>query len=314
MDRHRVVVLVLDAVEPLELGVPAQLFDRRSGLPYEVELCAPRPGLIPTTAGFGVQVERGLDALGTADTVVVPGFEPYDQPLPHQVTDALARAHQRGARVLSICTGAFALAAAGLLDGRRATTHWQRTDALAAAYPAVRVDPDVLYVDQGTILTSAGIAAGIDLCLHVVRRDHGIGAANQLARAVVAAPHRDGGQAQYVERPVLPGRDSSFATTLSWARDNLHLHLTVGELACHASMSERTLARRFTAELGTTPLRWLIAARVDLACEILEHDDCGIDELARRTGLGTAANLRTHFRRFVGTTPAVYRRTFGTPT
>ncbi|MFI6998262.1 DJ-1/PfpI family protein [Nocardia sp. NPDC050175] len=314
MEPHRVVVLVLDAVEPLELAMVADLFSRRSGLPYHVELCAQRPGLAPTTAGYRIQIQHGLDMLDTADTVMVPGFEPHDQPPPHQVTDALARAHDRGARVLSICTGAFALAAAGLLDGRRATTHWQHADELATTYPTVQVEHDVLYIDEETILTSAGVAAGIDLCLHLIRRDHGIGAANQLARLIVAPPHRDGGQAQYIQRPVLPGPGSTFADTLTWARDNLHEHFTVGEMARRAGISERTLVRRFIAELGLTPIRWLIAARIDLACEILEQDDCGIDELARRVGLGTAPNLRTHFRRLVGTTPAVYRRTFGKPT
>ncbi|TCO54103.1 GlxA family transcriptional regulator [Actinocrispum wychmicini] len=310
---HRVVVLVLTAVQPLELGLPSQLFDPRTGLPYQVDLCAWRPGLVATTAGFEVKVRHGLDALDTADTVVVPGFAPHDRALPRDVTDALAHAHDRGTRMLSICTGAFALAAAGVLDGRRATTHWRYADDLAAAYPAVQVDRDVLYVDEKDVLTSAGIASGIDLCLHVVRRDHGVGAANQLARIVVAAPHRDGGQAQYIERPVLPGRGTRFADTLTWARGNLHERLTVGQLARHAGMSERTLARRFTAELGTTPLRWLIAARIDLACQILENTDCGVEELAHCTGLGTADNLRTHFRRLVGTTPATYRRTFGNP-
>ncbi|MFI6998348.1 DJ-1/PfpI family protein [Nocardia sp. NPDC050175] len=314
MEPHRVVVLVLDAVEALELAMAADLFSRRSGLPYHVELCAQRPGLVPTTAGYRVEIQHGLDMLDTADTVIVPGFEPHDQPLPRQVTDALTRAHDRGARVLSICTGAFALAAAGLLDGRRATTHWQHADELATTYPTVQVEHDVLYIDEETILTSAGVAAGIDLCLHLIRRDHGIGAANQVARLIVAAPHRDGGQAQYIQRPVLPGHGSTFADTLTWARDNLHETFTVGEMARRAGISERTLVRRFIAELGLTPIRWLIAARIDLACEILERDDCGIDELARRVGLGTAPNLRTHFRRLVGTTPATYRRTFGNPT
>jgi transcriptional regulator GlxA family with amidase domain len=307
---HLVAVLALDGVHTMELGMPGQLFIT-SALQYKVEVCALRVGPVTTSGGFAVHADHGLDALERAETVIVPGVVRYGDESPAEVVAALRAAHHRGARIASICTGAFTLAGAGLLDGRRATTHWRLTDELARRYPAVEVDQDVLYVDTGDVLTSAGVAAGIDLCLHLIRRDQGTAVANQVARLVVAAPYRDGGQAQYVSCPVPDERGLAFTGTLEWARANLAQPLTVRQLAEHAGMSERTLARRFVAELGTTPLRWLTTARIDLAREILERQDCGVDELADRVGMGTAANLRVHFRRLVGTTPSAYRRTFG---
>ncbi|MFB4316981.1 helix-turn-helix domain-containing protein [Actinomadura sp. 21ATH] len=307
MATHRVAVLALDRVIPFDLGIPMLVFADLE--PYRTTLCAASPGDVATAAGFTMRVDRGPDAARRADTIIVPGYEAAGPPAP-PVLDLLARAHDRGARVVSICTGAFALAAAGLLDGRRATTHWRHAGRLAAEFPRVRVDRDALYVDEGTVLTSAGVSAGIDLCLHIVRSDLGARVANDVAREIVAAPHRGGGQSQYIRRSVPPERGTSLAATRDWALERLRHPLTVADLARHAGVSERTLARRFVAETGVPPLRWLLAARVDLARELLERGDLSVAQIADRTGLGTVANLRTHFRRLVGTSPADYRRTF----
>jgi transcriptional regulator GlxA family with amidase domain len=302
---HRVVVLALDAVVPLDLGIPAQVFGTYREAPYALTLCGERPGPVATCAGFAVVAAAGLEALAAADTVIVPGFEPHDRPLSDAVLAAL---RDSPARKVSICTGAFALAAAGVLDGRRATTHWRHTDELAA-YPHVTVLPDVLYVDEGDVLTSAGVAAGLDLCLHILRTDHGAAFAAAVARRIVVPPHRDGGQAQFVRSP-LPARDGSLAATRAWALERLHAPLTVKDLAAHACVSERTLARRWTAETGVPVHRWLLAQRIDAARAALETGDATVEEVARATGFGTAANLRKHFRRRVATTPTAYRRAF----
>jgi transcriptional regulator GlxA family with amidase domain len=307
--RHRVAVLALPAVVPLDLGIPAQVFGAYDEAPYALTLCAERPGPVATAAGFAVIADAGLDALAEADTVIVPGFEPHDRELPYAVVAAL---RDSPARMVSICTGAFALAAAGRLDGRRATTHWRHTAELASRYPAVTVQPDVLYVDEGDVLTSAGVAAGLDLCLHILRRDHGAAFARAVARRIVVPPHRDGGQAQFIRAP-LPGRDGSLAATRAWALERLHAPLTVSDLATHACVSERTLARRFVAETGMTVLQWLLAQRVDAARAALEAGSASIEEVAAATGFGSAANLRKHFRRRVATTPTAYRRAFGPP-
>ncbi|MGB2710263.1 MAG: helix-turn-helix domain-containing protein, partial [Conexibacter sp.] len=224
--------------------------------------------------------------------------------------EALCAAYARGARIASICTGAFALAEAGLLDGRRATTHWRAAKLLAERYPQVDVDPDVLYVDEGRILTSAGIAAGIDLCLHLVRRDHGADAANAVARHTIVPPHRSGGQAQFIERPVPPSDGEGLEATRAWALERLEQPLTVAALARHAHCSERTLARRFRAETGTTPLRWLHAQRIEHAQRLLESTDLPVELVAQRCGFGSGAVLRQHFRRSTAATPTAYRRTF----
>lgn len=313
MTVHRVAVLALDGMAPLDLAVPLQIFASRAETPYRVSVHG-LTGTVSTTSGFALAVTGGLDGLDSADTVIVPGFgqafRPRAEPPPQEVLDALTTARDRGRRVVSICTGAFVPAAAGLLDGLHATTHWQYTDELERAYPAVHVDRDVLYVDQGDILTSAGVCCGIDLCLHIVRRDLGAATANRIARGIVAAPHREGGQAQFVPAPVADAGDTALAGTRAWAAERLGEPLTVTRLARHADMSERTFMRRFTEETGTTPLQWLVRARLGLARELLETTDHSVDRVARDSGLGSAANLRLYFRRALNTTPTAYRRAF----
>lgn len=306
---HRVVALALPEVVAFDLSIPAQVFGHRvERSSYDFTVCGRRRGKVPTTTGFAIEATEGLAALASADTVVVPGYAPYDPP-PADVLDALRAAAERGARVVSVCTGAFALAAAGLLDGRRATTHWADAAELARRYPSVDVDPDVLYVDGGSVMTSAGVAAGIDLCLHLVRLDHGAVAAARIARRMVVAPHRDGGQAQFLHRP-LPAAGTGLAATCTWALERLGEPLTVADLAAHAGWAPRTFARRFVEETGTTPLRWLAAQRLLEARRLLEATDLPVDQVAERCGLGTAANLRLHLARDAGTTPTAYRRTY----
>jgi transcriptional regulator GlxA family with amidase domain len=305
---HEIVVLALPRVVAFDLAIPAQVFGHADEINrYDFSVCAERPGLVPTTTGFSIEAARGLDAIGRADTVVVPGFTP-DAPLSTDILNALRDAHRRGARVVSVCTGAFALAAAGLLDGKRATTHWRNARALQVAYPAVSVDADVLYIEEANVATSAGIAAGIDLCLQLVRRDFGEATATSIARRMVVPPHREGGQAQFIERPM--PETATFAQMCSWAAANLDRDLNVPLLARRAGWAPRSFSRRFLAEVGVTPLRWLTAQRLALARELLESTDLTIEDIAVRCGLGSAANLRTHFHRDTATTPSRYRRTF----
>jgi transcriptional regulator GlxA family with amidase domain len=247
--------------------------------------------------------------LDRADTIVVPGLARPGPPSA-PVLAALAAAAARGARLVSICTGAFVLAAAGVLDGRRATTHWAYAARLAREYPAVTVEPRALYVDEGSILTSAGVAAGIDLCLHIIRTDLGAAAANRSARAMVAAPHRSGGQAQYIDRPALPARGDGLDEVRAWALGRLDEPLTIDQLARRASLSRRTLIRRFHQETGLPPMRWLLDARIDRARELLESCDAPMETVARLCGLGSTANLRTLFKRHLGVPPSAYRDTF----
>ena len=312
--RHRVAALCLDRVVAFDLSVPAEVFSLAwaDGRPlYEFAACAPRAGRVPTTTGFEVLAPAGLEAVRAADTVIVPGYRAVFDPPPPAALDALRAAFRRGARLASICTGAFALAHAGLLDGRRATTHWFAAGELARRFPAIDVDPDVLYVDQGRVLTSAGLSAGIDLCLHLVRSDHGEAIGSQVARAMVASPHRSGGQAQFIERALPPAApDGSLEAVRAWALDHLAEPLDVAALAARAGVSRRTFARRFVAETGTTPLKWLHAQRVLEARRLLEHTDLPIEQVASRSGFGSSPSLREHFRRATKTTPTAYRRAF----
>ncbi|MBD0741016.1 GlxA family transcriptional regulator [Streptomyces sp. CBMA152] len=317
MDRHRVVALLNSPQSPFELACASEVFaTERPELPsrYAFQVCTERPGPLPTTVGYSMLVEAGLDALEEADTVVVPGWG-WQQPGPEvspAILDSLRAAHRRGARMVAICTGAFVLAQAGLLDGRRATTHWRRTAQLAADFPAVDVASDVLYVDHGDVATSAGSGAGIDLCLHLVRSDHGSAHAAEIARSMVLPPHREGSQLQYAVRPT-PAKapDESLAPLLEWATTQLHTPLTLDRLAAHAKLSSRTLARRFTDQLGTSPGQWLLRQRLDAARVLLEQTDLPVEAIATRVGLASAVNLRRRFRAALGTTPGAYRRTFG---
>ncbi|WP_327270469.1 helix-turn-helix domain-containing protein [Streptomyces sp. NBC_01218] len=308
---HRVAVLVLEGAKPLDVGIPAQVFTTRASMPYEVRVCGARPGLVTGGDGLSYHVADGLDALARADIVFVPGyrFPDRDEP-PRAVIEALLTAHERGARLAAISTGAFALAATGLLDGKRATTHWHYTRALAAKHPEVRVDENVLFVDEGTVLTSAGAASGIDLCLHVLRGDLGVAASNHAARRLVAAPYRSGGQAQYVPRSVPESLGERFASTREWALRRLGEPLTLDVLARHAAVSSRTFSRRFVEDTGYTPMQWVMRARVDVARELLEASQRSVEQIAADVGLGTGANLRLHFQRILGTTPSEYRQTF----
>ncbi|MFD8482381.1 GlxA family transcriptional regulator [Kitasatospora sp. NPDC059673] len=308
---RRVAVLVLDGAKPLDVGIPAQVFSTRASMPYEVRVCGAAPGLVAGGDGLSYHVAHGLEALEWAESVFVPGYRHPDRDdPPAAVVEALCAAHAGGARLAAISTGAFALAATGLLDGRRATTHWHYARALAAKYPRVRVDENVLFVDEGSVLTSAGAASGIDLCLHMLRRDLGVAASNHTARRLVAAPYRSGGQAQYVPRSVPEPIGERFAATREWALHRLDEPLTVRTLARHAAVSPRTFSRRFVEDTGYTPMQWVLRARVDLARELLERSERSVERIAAETGLGTGANLRTHFQQILGTTPSEYRRTF----
>ena len=313
-DLHTVAVLVLPDVVPFDLVIPGQIFgDTRphgGRAYYRMLLCAETPGLVPMAGGVPVGVPLGLDALAHADTIVVPGRAAADAPVAAAVVDAVSSAAARGARLVSICTGAFVLGAAGALDDRRATTHWAHTGRLAELHPRATVDARVLYVDEGAVLTSAGMAAGIDLCLHVVRGDHGAEVANAIARRMVVAPHRTGGQAQFIEQPVPVTRDSALQRIQAWALEHLHETLTVEQLARHANMSARHFARRFHSELGISPLRWLLHERVRLAQRLLEQTELPVQRIAERAGFGSTIALRRHFTREVGTTPLEYRRVF----
>ncbi|MFD6328760.1 GlxA family transcriptional regulator [Streptomyces niveus] len=314
----RVAVALLEESPLFELAVPCAVFGQGAGrgpVPpwYDLTLCATGPGAHHAQGGgLRLEADHGLDALAAADLVIVPAcamdgdYEP-----PPALLDALRTAHAGGARVASLCSGAFVLAAAGLLDGREVATHWMYAEELRRAHPGVRVDEQALYIDGGSILTSAGTAAAIDLCLHIVRNDYGMAAAAEVGRRMVVAPHREGDQAQYA-RPPLPARPAAkgLAAVLDWAVVRLEQPLTVAELAARADMSLRTFGRHFAREVGTTPLVWLNQQRVALARELLETTDLPVDAVAARSGLGSGDGLRQHFHRTLGTTPGAYRRTF----
>jgi transcriptional regulator GlxA family with amidase domain len=314
MPPHRVAVLALDRVVAFDLSIPAQIFghqDERDR--YRLTVCGEQPGPVRTSTGFAIVADHGLDAVREADTIVVPGIEDDGIPPQSATVDALRAAEQSGARMISICTGAFVLAAAGILDGRRATTHWRHAADLQQRYPAVEVDPRVLYVDDDRVLTSAGVAAGIDLCLYVVARDHGAAVANAIARRMVVAPHRGGGQAQFVEHALPERTDAGLGATRTWMLERLGQPLTVAEMARHAVRSERSFMRHFRAETGSTPLRWLHEQRILHARRLLEETDMPVEDIAATSGFGTATTLREHFRRATHTTPTAYRRAFRAP-
>ncbi|RJL22764.1 GlxA family transcriptional regulator [Bailinhaonella thermotolerans] len=311
---HTVALLVLPGTPPFELAVPFEVFgrDRSAHLGvewYDFRPCSPDPR-VEAGFGFSVATPYGLDDLVAADTVIVAACESAAAPIPASAVEAVRRAHERGARVASICTGAFVLAEAGLLDGRRATAHWLNAAELARRHPRVRVDPSVLYVDEGDVLTSAGSAAALDLCLHIVRRDHGAAVAAAIARRVVVPPHREGGQAQYVDLPVAAAPGDGLAPLLDWARERLSGPLSVEDLARRAGTSSRTLLRRFRAALAMTPQRWLTLERVRRAQALLETTAAPVETVARECGFATAAALREHFTREVGVPPHAYRRAF----
>ncbi|SEG48091.1 Transcriptional regulator GlxA family, contains an amidase domain and an AraC-type DNA-binding HTH domain [Thermomonospora echinospora] len=310
-DMGTVALAVTDGMLHFELSQAYEVFaSAPAGVTvpwYDVTVCGP---VAVRVGRFHLEPDLGLDRLQHADTVIVPGWADIDEEPPAGLVDAVRAAHEAGARVASLCTGAFVLAAAGLLDGKRATTHWAHTDVLAARYPRVEVDPDVLYVDNGSVLTSAGKAAAMDLCLHLVRLDHGSSIANAVARRLVVPPHRAGGQAQFVTTPVPAQDDHPLAALFPWILERLDQPLTVEDLARQARMSSRHLGRHFKSVTGTTPLQWLLTQRIRHAQELLETTDDSIDTIAAATGMGTATTLRRHFNRTIGVPPDTYRRTF----
>ena len=315
---HKIAIVALDDVVTFDLGTPSQIFngarDASGTRLYETVICTPAARPVRSSSGFTLVPDLGLEATQTAGTVIVAGIH-SGPPLAHgevdpQVAAALHAVLDRGARVMSICTGAFVLAAAGLLDERPATTHWMHANRFRRLFPQVKLDPDVLFIDDGEVLTSAGVGAGIDLCLHVVRRDHGSEIANRAARRSVVPPWRDGGQAQFIEHPLPRTPDASTAQTREWALEHLGKALTLQSLAAHASMSVRTFTRRFREETGSSPTQWLLQRRIDEARRLLESTDLSIDKIARHSGLGTAASLRQHLQSAIGVAPSAYRRTF----
>ncbi|MFF5564603.1 helix-turn-helix domain-containing protein [Streptomyces sp. NPDC012623] len=315
---RNVVAVLLDGVHPFELGVVCEVFghDRtEEGVPLiDFAVASAEGPVLRTHAGFTIGATHGLDRLEEADLIAVPSGDTYmNRDFPPELLAALCRAVDRGARVLSVCSGVFALGAAGLLDGRRCAGHWRHAAELARAFPLAVIEPDMLYVDEGPVITSAGTAAGIDACLHLVRKEYGTEVANAIARRMVIPPHRDGGQAQYVKHPLPRSRCDTVGEVLTWMERHLDSEVTVEELAARAHMSPRTFARRFQQETGTTPYRWMLRQRVLLAQELLEATDETVDSVASRSGFGTAAGLRHHFLRALGTTPHAYRRTFRGP-
>ncbi|CCK25277.1 AraC-family transcriptional regulator [Streptomyces davaonensis JCM 4913] len=315
---HTVAILVLDDVVPFDMAAPMQVFDWTrlpDGRPaYRVRLCAETPQ-VRADCGFALRVDRGLEALAEADTIIVPGRAEGAPPPSEPVLAALRRAAEAGTRIASVCVGAFVLAEAGLLDGLRATTHWVAADLLARDYPRVEVQPDVLYVDNGQILTSAGAAAALDMCLHMIRRDLGSAVAADAARMSVMPLEREGGQAQFIvhEHPPVP-RGSTLEPLLDWVEDHLSEEITLAALASRSGMSERTFSRRFREQTGTTPLQWLLRARVRRAQYLLENSDHSVERIAGQAGFGSPTAFRERFRKVVGTTPYAYRTAFRTKT
>jgi AraC family transcriptional regulator, transcriptional activator FtrA len=314
MRRHRVAALAYDGLCTFEFGCTVELFALRReelGIPwYEFGVCAESSRPLRAAGGIAVVVPHSLRLLERADTIVIPGWRDVRADPPAALTRQLRKAYERGARLCSICSGVFVLAAAGLLDGRRATTHWRYAQLLAQRYPAVRVEPNALYVDEGQILTSAGSAAGLDMLIHVVRKDYGARIANQVARRLVIPPHRQGGQAQFVARPVPRDERGRLARLLDWLRAHLAEELTVTSMAARAAMSPRTLQREFKAATGDSAYAWVLRERIEVARELLEQRAMPLAQVAERTGMGSQESFRYHFRRQVGTTPAAYRARF----
>lgn len=316
---HRVVVLALDGVYPFELSIPVRIFGTAADLDgqplYEVVTCSADGRPVTTSADFAVTVQHGPEAIDTADTLVLPPFvcEPTGDEdwLPEPVAATLRRLRP-GARIVSICTASYVLAAAGLLDGRPATTHWNNAEHFQRTFPKVKVDADVLFIDDGQVLTAAGVASGVDLCLHLVRRDHGSAVANRVARLCVVPPWREGGQAQFIDRPVPEPTTATTSGARQWALNQLHRPISLGELARHARMSVRTFSRRFRAEVGMTPVQWLTRQRLEHARRLLETTDMPVDRVAAEAGFGTAASLRQHLTGAIGVSPTAYRQTFRT--
>jgi transcriptional regulator GlxA family with amidase domain len=311
---HVVAVIAFEGVVGFDLAIPCQVFGSAFGPEptrlYDVRVCGPRIGVGASSGGaysFGITPPYGLDEAVKADTVVIPGGARGTEPWAPEVIEVLRAAHARGARIISICTGAFLLAAAGLLDGRQATTHWFYAAELARRFPQVQVDPAVLFIDEGDVLTSAGVAAGLDLCLHVVRRDHGATVAGDVARSIVMPLQRDGGQAQFIAHEQPQG---SLEPTMRWMEERLDEQLQLTDIARAAAMSTRTLNRRFREQTGTTPLQWLIRQRIIRAQQLLESTSLPVEEIAQQAGFGTAVALRQHFARLLNISPLAYRRTF----
>jgi transcriptional regulator GlxA family with amidase domain len=309
-----VAIVVLDGLSTFELGIAYSVFGHLCPSEprprYDVTICTPQPGPVTTDTGLALDVPTGLGVLRRASTIVVVPTEQVDEP-PPLLLRSLQQAHGRGARVVSLCTGVFVLAAAGLLDGRQATTHWTECGRLQQSFPDLDVDPQVLYTVADDVLTSAGSAAGIDLCLHVVRTDFGAEVATHVARDLVVPPHRDGGQAQFIDAPMpRPHLDDSFQKTLAWMEANLEQPMTIDELAARSAMSQRTFIRRFTATVGVTPYQWLLRRRLRLAQRLLETTDLPVESVAERSGFVSAVNLRKHFNRVLHTAPHSYRRAF----
>ncbi|MEV4168829.1 helix-turn-helix domain-containing protein [Nonomuraea sp. NPDC049709] len=312
---HRMAVLAFDGMAPFELGCVVEIF----GLPrpelelpwYDLKVCAETPEPLRVVGGFTMRADHGLDVLAGAETVIVPGVADVRGPVSGPLVSALREAHGRGARMVSICSGAFALAAAGLLDGRAATTHWKYAELLQERHPEIRVNPSVLYVDDGDVLTSAGSAAGLDLLIHLVRRDHGPGVANTVARRLVVPPHREGGQAQFIEAAVTPVEDDdAVARAMAWALDHLTDPITVADLAGVAHMSERTFIRHFKRQTGTSPLRWVISQRVAASLPMLESTAAPVEEIGAAVGFESPVTFRHHFTRAMRTSPSAYRKAF----
>lgn len=307
------VALAYDGLSAFEFAIAVEILspDRdKIDNWYDFSICGLEAGALRTSGGLTISPGKGLTELRRADTIIIPGWRNPDEVPPQRLIRALLKAHQRGARLVSVCSGIFVIAATGLLNGRHATTHWRYLDKLARAYPLIRLEPDVLYVDEQDIMTSAGSAAGIDLCLHIIRKDFGALIANRVARRLVVSPHREGGQAQFVDKPVGEQAHPWLAHLLEWTRKRLHERITIGQLSEEAHMSKRTLTRRFAETTGTSPLNWITTLRVQRAKDLLETTTLSIEEIAGQCGFGSAPVLRHHFRARIRLSPNLYRARF----